>query len=151
MAQDLHYRILLAGNNALVVGSVTNALQSLGLDIVVVPTAEALRRRALGEPWSLIISTFASPFVGPYGRLVGQMRRRGLRTPIFLLSPIDDVRVVAEVLCRGVSQYMLYPVSPLRLRHKVVAELRRLPPYHLHLQSLVIGSYGASARSERYS
>lgn len=137
MALVTDYRILLGGSNPASIDPILNALTGIDARVEVVATPQELYRRAVAEPWSLILSCFASPFVGR-GRLVAEMRSRGLRTPIFVLTSIGRVEVVVALLSGGVSQVMSLPVSPYRLRRKVLEELHRQKSYHIALQRLIL-------------
>lgn len=114
-------RLLLVDDNELNIELFSDVLASDGHEVVTENDPLRGQRRALAEPFDLIILDIQMPGVDGYA-VCRALRGSGLRGPIVALSSSALPEQVAEGQSAGFDTYLTKPISPAELR----AAVRRL-------------------------
>ena len=133
-------RIALADDQALVREGLKLVLRGLGIDIAL----EAADGRELVDklattPVDVIVSDARMPKLTGIEAL-RELRARGDRTPLILLTTFDDSRVMLEAVEAGAQGFLLKDASPEDLREAIL----RVADGHTLLQPVSIGPVRAA-------
>jgi DNA-binding response OmpR family regulator len=99
-------------------------LQTEGYEVVVVGDGAEGARRALAEPFDLILLDVMLPTKDGF-EVCRELRHRGLKTPIILLTAKTHEAEKVLGLDVGADDYVTKPFSPRELRARIRALLRR--------------------------
>ena len=117
------HRILIVAADPFAREVIRLALIGLDAEVRCVDDCRRMRRLCQRIRFDLIILLQASFFLCG-GTPVREIRPAGLRRPVlYVLSWQQAEQTVLSLLEAGVDQYMTFPVSLQRLRHKVAGEL----------------------------
>jgi two-component system, OmpR family, alkaline phosphatase synthesis response regulator PhoP len=119
-------RLLLCEDEAGLRLAIGDRLREEGYAVETAADGDEGLRRALGEPWDLFILDVMMPGRSGFD-IVSEVRRRGLTTPILLLTARGEVvdRVVGLRL--GADDYLTKPFAMAELVARVEARLRNRP------------------------
>jgi two-component system, OmpR family, alkaline phosphatase synthesis response regulator PhoP len=119
-------RLLLCEDEAGLRLAIGDRLREEGYAVETASDGDEGRRRALGEPWDLLLLDVMMPGRSGFD-IVSEVRRHGLTTPILLLTARGEVvdRVVGLRL--GADDYLTKPFAMAELVARVEARLRNRP------------------------
>jgi len=117
-------RILLIEDEDLVGTMVRMNLEGAGHEVVWVRDGEQAAERALAEPFDLLLLDITLP--GKDGlTILGQLRARGIGTPVMMLTARSDVSTKVQALQAGADDYLPKPFDVAELIARVAALVRR--------------------------
>ena len=117
-------RILVVEDEAHIALGLEDDLKMEGYEVEVVADGETASRRATAEPFDLILLDVMLPRKDGF-QVCRELRRAGLRTPIILVTARTQEAEKVLGLELGADDYVTKPFSPLELRARVKAVLRR--------------------------
>jgi DNA-binding response OmpR family regulator len=107
--------------------SLESDLQTEGYEVTVVADGAEAVPRALSQPFDLILLDVMLPNKDGF-EVCRELRHRGLRTPIILLTAKTHEAEKVVGLDVGADDYVTKPFSPRELRARIRALLRRASP-----------------------
>ncbi len=117
-------RILLVEDEELVGTMIRMNLEGAGYEVIWERDGQAAAERSGAEDFDLILLDIALP--GPDGmQLLGRLRKRGVGTPIMMVTARTAVGAKVEALERGADDYLPKPFDVAELIARVQALLRR--------------------------
>lgn len=116
-------RLLLVDDNEVNLELFKDALESDGHTVVVESDGLAGQRRALAEPFDLVILDVQMPGADGYA-VCRSLRRAGIRGPIIALSSNALPEHVEAGAAAGFDRYLTKPIAPAELREAI----RRFSP-----------------------
>ncbi len=119
-------RVLMVEDDAALAAVLREGLAEHRMEAVVAGTFEAGRQRAVLGTWDVIVLDVLLPG-GDGFELCSQLRRRGLRTPILMLTARDTVDDRVRGLDAGADDYLTKPFAFRELLARVRALARRGP------------------------
>lgn len=121
------HRILIVSDDAFLCDLVRLSLADLEAEVHCAADVAGMCEQCRRMLFDLVIVLAAGLFLGGEEPL-RTVRPAGLRRPaVYVLAWQQAERTVLSLLEAGVNQYMTFPVSLDRLRHKVADELNRTP------------------------
>ncbi len=117
-------RILLIEDEPGLVLTVTDRLESEGYEVASVSDGPSGLERAAGEPWEVILLDVMLPGLSGFD-LCGDLRRRGVTTPIIMLTARGQVADKVVGLKLGADDYLVKPFDLLELTARIDVQLRR--------------------------
>lgn len=117
-------RLLLVEDDAALVRGLLTLLRSGGYAVDHVATGGDALAVVEAEPYNLIILDIGLPDLSGF-EVLRSLRRRGLRTPVLLLTARDALQDRIAGLDLGGDDYMLKPFEPTELEARVRALVRR--------------------------
>ena len=118
------HRILLIEDELGLVMTLTDRLTSEGYAVESAHDGETGLARATNEPFDLIILDVMLPLRGGF-EVCRDLRQRGLRTPIIMLTARGQVTDKVVGLKIGADDYVTKPFEMMELMARVEAQLRR--------------------------
>ena len=117
-------RLLLVEDEPGLVVTLVDRLRAEGYDVTVAPDGREGLRRGCEDAWDLVILDLLLPGMGGL-EVCRELRRRGVETPILMLTALSDVvdRVVG--LRVGGDDYLTKPFATAELLARLEALLRR--------------------------
>jgi DNA-binding response OmpR family regulator len=120
-------RILVVEDEQKVANAVKEGLEDEHFDVVVAPTGEDAFFRVNTERFDLIVLDLMLP--GRDGlQILGTIRKRGLETPVLLLTARDSLKDRVTGLNSGADDYLVKPFAFAELLARIRALLRRGRP-----------------------
>ncbi len=107
--------------------SLESDLQTEGYEVVLVADGAEAVPRALSQPFDLILLDVMLPNKDGF-EVCRELRHRGLKTPIILLTSKTQEAEKVMGLDVGADDYVTKPFSPRELRARIRALLRRASP-----------------------
>jgi len=108
----------------------SDRLRSVGYQVVAATTGTDGLRLALSQPFDLVLLDILLPGMDGLS-LCRELRRRGLSTPILMLTALGDVVDKVVGLRMGADDYLTKPFETVELMARIEALLRRAtPPSH---------------------
>ena len=117
-------RILIVEDEPAIAFTLENDLEAEGYEIAVVADGVEAVRRALSEPFDLILLDVMLPNKDGF-EVCRELRRGGLRTRIIMLTAKTQEAEKILGLDMGADDYVTKPFSPRELRARIRAMLRR--------------------------
>jgi two-component system alkaline phosphatase synthesis response regulator PhoP len=117
-------RILVVEDEPQLARGLEDDLRLEGYEVEVSCDGEAASRRALEQPFDLILLDVMLPHKDGF-EVCRELRRAGLRTPVILLTARTQESDKVLGLEIGADDYVTKPFSPRELRARVKAALRR--------------------------
>lgn len=117
-------RLLLVEDDAALVRGLLTLLRSGGYAVDHVATGADALAVIEGEPYNLIILDIGLPDLSGFD-VLKNLRRRGARTPVLILTARDALQDRISGLDLGGDDYMLKPFEPTELEARVRALVRR--------------------------
>jgi two-component system alkaline phosphatase synthesis response regulator PhoP len=117
-------RILVVEDEPQLARGLEDDLRLEGYEVEVSRDGEAASRRALEQPFDLILLDVMLPHKDGF-EVCRELRRAGLRTPVILLTARTQESDKVLGLEIGADDYVTKPFSPRELRARVKAALRR--------------------------
>ena len=117
-------RILIVEDDMALARGLVSLLKSAGYTVDHVEEGGQVRDLEADEPYSLIILDVGLPDISGF-EVLRQLRRRGSRTPVLLLTARDALKDRITGLDLGGDDYMLKPFEPSELAARVRALVRR--------------------------
>jgi DNA-binding response OmpR family regulator len=102
-------------------------LQMEGYEVAVVGEGDKAVNRACAEPFDLILLDVMLPNKDGF-EVCRELRRRGMKTPIIMLTAKTQEAEKVMGLEVGADDYVTKPFSPKELRARIRAVLRRVAP-----------------------
>lgn len=136
MLTEEKYHILLIEDEQGVIATVTDRLEAEGYIVHSVRNGDEGLRRALGSGVDLIILDLMLPGRGGL-EVCSELRRRGVQTPIFMLSARGELVDRVTGLKLGADDYLAKPFAMAELVARLEVLLRRAQPRMRPMQ----GSY----------
>jgi len=120
-------KILVVEDEPGIAFSLETDLQTEGYEVVLIGDGALAVPRALGEPFDLILLDVMLPNKDGF-EVCRELRHRGLKTPIVLLTAKTHEAEKILGLDVGADDYVTKPFSPRELRARIRALLRRAAP-----------------------
>jgi two-component system alkaline phosphatase synthesis response regulator PhoP len=117
-------RILIVEDEPAIAFTLENDLEAEGYEVAVVADGVEAVRRALSEPFDLILLDVMLPSKDGF-EVCRELRRGGLRTRIIMLTAKTQEAEKILGLDMGADDYVTKPFSPRELRARIRAMLRR--------------------------
>ncbi len=118
------FRILVVEDEAKVAGALREGLEREKYDVVVAPTGEEGFFLVNAEDFDLVLLDLMLP--GRDGlQVLSTLRKRGLQTPVLILTARDAIEDRVEGLDKGADDYLVKPFAFPELLARVRALLRR--------------------------
>src|SRR6266576_5456706 len=118
------FRILVGEDEAKVAGALREGLEREKYDVVVAPTGEEGFFLVNAEDFDLVLLDLMLP--GRDGlQVLSTLRKRGLQTPVLILTARDAIEDRVEGLDKGADDYLVKPFAFPELLARVRALLRR--------------------------
>jgi DNA-binding response OmpR family regulator len=119
-------RVLIVEDDAALAGILCEGLAEQRMEATVAATFAAARERAVLGTWDVIVLDVMLPGGSGFD-LCRELRRRGMRTPILMLTARDTVDDRVEGLDAGADDYLTKPFEFRELLARVRALARRGP------------------------
>lgn len=117
-------RILLVEDEPGLVLTLTDRLKAEGYEVASANDGPAGLARATTEPWDLILLDVMLPGMGGFD-VVRDIRRKGVSTPVIMLTARGQVVDKVLGLKLGADDYLTKPFEMLELLARIEAQLRR--------------------------
>ncbi len=122
-------RILLVDDSPLVRNAMQAALEPYGVELAHAENGEVAVAKVASSRWDLIFLDVVMPVMdGPTA--LAEIRSRGIRTPVVLVTSVASASVVASAVKLGGVQYISKPFTPELIR-SVAAKMLNLDPEQL--------------------
>jgi DNA-binding response OmpR family regulator len=124
MKEEKILRVLVVEDEAKVAGALQEGLERERYEVVVAPTGEEGFFLINAEEFDLVILDLMLP--GRDGlQILSALRKRGLQTPVLILTARDAIEDRVEGLDRGADDYLVKPFAFPELLARIRALLRR--------------------------
>ncbi|HLL21552.1 MAG TPA: response regulator [Kofleriaceae bacterium] len=123
-------RVLLVDDSALIRSSMQAALEPMGIELAHAENGEIAVAKAASSRWDLIFLDVVMPVMdGPTA--LAEIRARGIKTPVVLVTSVSSAAVVAGAVKLGNVQYISKPFTPDMIK-SVTLKLLKLDVSKLH-------------------
>jgi two-component system copper resistance phosphate regulon response regulator CusR len=119
-------RVLLVEDDEGVSSFIRKGLVQEGFAVDVTPEGRDAFHLALHEPYDVIVLDVVIPYMDGF-EVLGQIRRKGCRIPVLILSARDGVGDRVRGLDLGADDYLVKPFAFAELTARIRALLRRHP------------------------
>lgn len=117
-------RLLVIEDNAMIARSLDNALSALGNTVDIFSLASEARAALQNDSFDLVLLDLGLPD-GNGLELLAELRERGNKTPVLILTARDSIEDRVRGLDLGADDYLAKPFSIVELEARVRALLRR--------------------------